>query len=356
MTDVIRVLVVDDSLTMRKLLAGTLQSDPEFEVVGEAADGEQAVEMCRRLRPDVVTMDMVMPRMDGLAATEQIMAHCPTPILVVSSSYLRGETFQTYEALAAGAVDVFEKREFEAGQNWGTRLLSTLRIVSKVRVITHPRGRLGNMGRKREDTAPIGPAARRTPSRLLALGGSTGGPGAVVEILRTLPPKLPVPILLVLHVSHPFGENLASWLDSQSSYRVRYARDGERLSEATGVLMAPPGLHLLLRQGRLQLTEDPERHSCRPSVDVLFESLAREVGAKTCACLLTGMGVDGAAGLLSLRTAGAQTIAQDEQTSVVYGMPREAARLGAAQRILPLSGIASALAQAVVGQQEPLKP
>ncbi|MGE0488209.1 MAG: chemotaxis-specific protein-glutamate methyltransferase CheB [Vulcanimicrobiota bacterium] len=347
----IRVLVVDDSLTVRRAIGGVLRRSPEFELAGEAENGLQAFELCRSLRPDVVTMDMVMPEMDGLRATEQIMAFCPTPILVVSSSLNRGEVFQTYEALAAGAVDVLDKVTDNDCEDWEARLLATLRLVSRVRVITHPRGRLGGLGKPSDGIgSTLQPFEPRGGSHLLALGASTGGPGAVAEILRALPPGLAVPILLVLHIGEPFGDSLASWLDSQTSYQVRYPVEGERLSEADGVLMAPPSRHLVLRAGRLWLTDDPERHSCRPSVDVLFESLAREVGPRTCACLLTGMGVDGAAGLLALRAAGARTIAQDEPSSVVYGMPKEAVRLGAAQLVLPLSHIASALADAVHGR------
>lgn len=346
---VVRVLVVDDSMTVRKRIAHLIEDSAGFELVGEAENGQEAVEMCRRHRPDAITMDMVMPVMDGLAATEHIMAHFPTPILVVSSSLNRGEVYQTYEALSAGAVDVLDKSHDEGNMEWERRLLSTLRLVSKVRVITHPRGRLGSMGQQQpmgQQPAPLlsEPGGGRT---ILAVGGSTGGPGAVVEILRGLPPDLAIPILLVLHISEPFGHNLTAWLDSQSSYRVRYAVDGEVLPQNGQVLMAPPGQHLKLRHGRLWLTSDPERHSCRPSVDVLFESLAREAATRTCACLLTGMGKDGAQGLLALRKAGASTIAQDEATSVVYGMPREAALLGAAEQILPLSSIPAALVAAV---------
>lgn len=343
----IRVLVVEDSLTVRKRICQVIEDSPEFTLVGEAENGREAVELCRRLRPDVMTMDMVMPEMDGLAATEEIMAHCPTPILVVSSSLNRGEVFQTYEALAAGAVDVLDKTSDEGSADWERRFLSTLRVVSKVRVITHPRRRLGSMGQPSGAPPAFSGGGAGKACQVLAVGGSTGGPGAVVDVLRSLPEVLSVPLLLVLHISEPFGDNLALWLDSQSAHRVRYAREGERLSEASGVLMAPAGQHLLLRQGRLLLTRDPERHSCRPSVDVLFESLAREVGDTTAACLLTGMGKDGAAGLLALRSAGAYTIAQDEATCVVYGMPREAALLGAAEVILPLPEIGPALAQAL---------
>jgi two-component system chemotaxis response regulator CheB len=187
----------------------------------------------------------------------------------------------------------------------------------------------------------------------VAIGASTGGPGACAEILRRLPESLSAPILLVLHISEPFGAELARWLDSQSSHQVRYARQDERLADLTGVVMAPPGQHLRVRRGRLLLTQEQERHSCRPSVDVMFESLAEEEGPQTVGCLLTGMGKDGALGLLALRRAGALTVAQNEATCVVYGMPREAAMLGAAELILPLADIPAALARAVTPAERP---
>jgi two-component system chemotaxis response regulator CheB len=183
---------------------------------------------------------------------------------------------------------------------------------------------------------------------VIAIGGSTGSPGVIVDILRRLPRDLACPVLLVIHINEPFGAAFAEWLDGQSPLRVRYARDGERpwgIPDAR-VLMAPPGKHLVLDHGVLRLTGDPERHSCRPSVDVLFESVAADVGSDAVACLLTGMGRDGAAGLLAIRRAGGATIAQDEATSVVFGMPREAILLGAAEQILPIQEIGPALVSA----------
>jgi two-component system chemotaxis response regulator CheB len=170
----------------------------------------------------------------------------------------------------------------------------------------------------------------------------------VVQILRSLPSGFPLPILLTIHIGEPFGAAFAEWLDGLSNLRVRYPQDGELLPPVRQpiVLMAPPGRHLVLHDGRLRLTRDPERFSCRPSVDVLFESLARQAGPATVACLLTGMGRDGAAGLLALRQAGALTIAQDEASSVIFGMPREAIEIGAATRVLALDQIASALVTA----------
>jgi two-component system chemotaxis response regulator CheB len=338
-----RVLLVEDSATVRGKLREVLESDPELELVGEASDGKRAIELCQELRPDVVTMDMMLPVMSGLAATEYIMAHCPTPILIVSASINRGEVFKTYEALAAGAVDVLEKpRGDEPAGSWERKYLQTLKLVSRIRVITHPRARL----RRPDAPAPEAPSHPPTQREygLVAIGASTGGPGAIVEVLRGLPADFRLPVLIVLHISEPFGAAFAGWLDTQTSRPVAYPKQGDLLSAATGrVVMAPPGQHLLVQGGRFRLSSDPERHSCRPSVDVLFESLAHECGASTAACLLTGMGRDGAAGLLALKRAGALTIAQDEASSVVYGMPREAVQLNAAQRVLPLSEIAPAL-------------
>lgn len=341
--DKVRVLVVDDSLTVRKHLIEVLSRDPEIEVVGEAEDGKVGIELCRTLRPSVITLDMMMPVMSGVAATEYIMAYCPTPILVVSSSTNRGELYKTYDALAAGAVDVLDKAPAEEDLGaWEQRFVETVKTVSRIRVITHLRGKLAL---RPPSGTPA--AARAAQRRLVAIGGSTGGPGAIVEILRNLPGHYPVPILLVIHIGQPFATAFAEWLDGQSTLPVRYASDGERLPQlgTPGVLMAPPDRHLVVRHGRLHLSHEPERHSCRPSVDTLFESVARELGADATGCLLTGMGRDGALGLLAMRQAGALTIAQDEASSVVFGMPREAIAVGGAALVLALDQIAGMIAR-----------
>jgi two-component system chemotaxis response regulator CheB len=337
----IRVLVVEDSLTVRRQLCDVIASDPGLELVGEAADGQQAIDLCAALRPDVISMDMMMPGVTGLAATEHIMGHTPTPILVVSASVNRGELFETYEALAAGAVDVIEKpRGDEPEGVWERNYLATLRLVSRIRVITHPRARLAPRTQPPRTTSkPSGSA------RVIAIGASTGGPGAVVAVLRSLPSKLTCPILLVVHLSEAFAPAFAEWLDTQSPHRVRLATDGMALGP--GVTMAPPERHMVLAGNKVRLTDDSPRHSCRPSVDTLFESVAREGGARAIAALLTGMGRDGAAGLLAIRRAGGHTIAQDEATSVVFGMPREAILLDAAVRVLPLDAIGPAISALV---------
>jgi two-component system chemotaxis response regulator CheB len=343
----IRILVVEDSLTVRRRLVEVLNADPELQVAGEAADGKTAIEMCQKLRPDVVTLDMILPVMSGLAATEYIMAYCPTPILIVSSSTNRGELFKTYDALAAGALDVLEKpKGDEQDGSWERKLTATVKLVARVKVITHIRARLPQTSASPAYPVPA-PIQKPVPGgyRMIAMGASTGGPAAAKQILETLPHDFPLPILLVIHIGQAFGGALAEWLNSQSHIPVRCAVDGEPLpgrGEAL-VLMAPPDRHLIVRDGRMRLTLEPERHSCRPSVDVLFESVAAEMGEQSVGCLLTGMGKDGAAGLFAIRHAGGRTLAQDELTSTVFGMPAEAIRLGAAERVLGVGEVATEL-------------
>jgi two-component system chemotaxis response regulator CheB len=299
----VRVLVVDDSLTIRRRFCEILAADPQLEVIGEAEDGRRAIELCEQLRPDVITLDMVMPGMGGLAATEYIMAYRPTPILVVSASMNRGELFNTYDALAAGAIDVLEKPTLDnVDTGWERRFVATVKLIAKIKVITHVRARLS--GTDRAVAAVAGQGAMSPTSK----------------------PH-----------DQPRGRHYGV---------VAYARDREPIESLRGqVIMAPPGRHLSIGGGRLHLNTEPPRHSCRPSVDVLFESLAVDRGAEVLACLLTGMGRDGAAGLLAIRRAGGFTVAQDESTSVIYGMPREAVLLSAAQLVLPLDQIGPQIAQ-----------
>jgi two-component system chemotaxis response regulator CheB len=332
----VRVLVVEDSLTTRKRIVEILRACDDLEVVGEAANGHDAIDLTRSLRPDVITLDLVLPGVDGLAVTEAIMAYTPTPILIVSASHNRGELIRTYDALAAGAVDVLDKRDGDPA--WDARLVAAVRMVARIKVITHKR---------RRPSAPIplnAEVAIELPAHvpaMIALGASTGGPGALVQVLSALPPAFAIPIVIVLHIEEAYASRLATWLATQTRRDVRLARPGA--PPRSGVVVAPAGRHLILAGGELAFSMAPPRHHCRPSIDVLFESIAVELGARATACLLTGMGRDGAQGLLAIRRAGGVTIAQDEATSVVYGMPREAVACGAAVHVLPIGDIGTVL-------------
>ncbi|GAA3622276.1 chemotaxis-specific protein-glutamate methyltransferase CheB [Kineosporia mesophila] len=346
----IRVLVVEDSRTVRARIVAALRSDPAIEVVGEAADGTAAIDECTRLRPDVVTMDMMLPGMTGLAATEHLMQHCPTPILVISSADNRAGFIDTIAALDAGAVDVLEKpvgRDPDGGNDaWDREFLRTVKLVSKIKVIR----RVGHRGlpAPRPAEAPTPDPAH--PYTVAAIGASTGGPTAVATVLRTLPVTFALPLLLVLHVHESFGVAFANWLQEVTERPVHLAISGEPLSRVGPgeVVMAPPGQHLRVQGSTLILTSEAERHSCRPSVDILFESLALSHGPRVAAVLLTGMGRDGATGLLEIDRQGGLTIAQDEATSAVFGMPGEAVRLGAAQHVLGIDAIGPALGRLTV--------
>jgi two-component system chemotaxis response regulator CheB len=365
----VRVLVAEYSAALRGRILEALAADPGIEVVGEATDGRTAIDLCLRLRPDVITMDTLLPVVTGLAATEYLMRHCPRPILVICPATDPGTISSTLDALAAGAVDVLEKpRTGVPRQDWERALVTTVRTVARIPVVTkllsaQPGDPAGAPAVHPTPATPATPASSQTRPTVpgprgrrevpefgaVGLGASTGGPAAVAGVLAALPRPFPLPVLLVLHVGETFGQPLADWLQRVADRPVRLARNGEPIAETAGaVVMAPPGTHLVLRAGSLLLTRDPERHSCRPSVDVLFESLATELGPRVGAGLLTGMGRDGAAGLLEVHRRGGLTIAQDRATSVVFGMPGEAVRLGAAQQVLPIERIGPALGRLAV--------
>jgi len=332
---VLRVLVVEGDVATRIRVVRALAADPTVEVVGAVGGPADAFALCDRLCPDAVTLAPRLASGTSLQLVQDIMAARPTPILVVPAPRERTEPAVLVALLQAGAVEVLRPPVTpEPERAWDGRLVAAVRAVGRIRVITHPRG-----PRPRPPAPGPDPASSRL--RVVALGASTGGPAAVSELLRMLPPGFPLPILLVIHVGLTFGRSLARWLDELSPVRVSLAKDGDPLPSLGegGVLLAPPDRHLTVAAGKVCLTYDPPRHSCRPSVDVLFESVAREYGRSSVGGLLTGMGRDGAAGLLALRQAGAATFAQDEASSAVFGMPREAATLGAAQRILAPTGI-----------------
>lgn len=342
--DAVRVLVVDDSAFMRKVLADLIGSQPDLVVVGTARDGEEALARVEELDPDVVTLDVEMPRLDGLAALERIMARCPRPVVMVSSLTRPGAE-ATVRALALGAVDFVPKPSGAISLDMGrvaAELWQKIRVAARV-----PRERLG---RKRPFLA-AGP--RSGPggglSRVVVIGASTGGPAALMEVIPVLPGGLAAGILVVQHMPPGFTASLARHLDQAASLPVREAEEGDLLIDGL-VLVAPGNRHLRVdARGRVSLSMDPREHGVRPAVDVTLASVAEAWPGGAGCVILTGMGMDGARGALLLRRSGGWVIAQDEQTSVVYGMPRAVAEMGLADEILPLDRIAEAVTRRIGG-------
>jgi two-component system, chemotaxis family, protein-glutamate methylesterase/glutaminase len=343
----IRVLVVDDSALVRQAITEAIADDPEIEVVGSACDAFVAREKIERLDPDVVTLDLEMPRMDGLTFLRILMEHHPLPVVVVSSLTQEGSQ-AAMDAVEAGAVDVLAKPD-------GTLSIGALadRLAYHVKAAAAAGARLRRAAKPdaggRHAQGPIRIAAGLESRGLIVIGASTGG----VEALRTVLPRLPLglpPIAVVQHISAHFSRIVADRLDAVSSVRVREAGDGEPLEPGTCVL-APGDHHLaVVREGtgfRTRLLRTPPIHHCRPAVDVLFRSAAEAAGPHVVATLMTGMGSDGALGLQAIRQAGGTTIVQDEATCVVYGMPRAAVALGVVDQIVPLSAIPEAIVAAV---------
>jgi two-component system chemotaxis response regulator CheB len=329
----IRVLVADDSELFRELLARVIVVDSGFDVVAVAADGNEAASLARSLKPDVITMDLNMPDADGFSGIARIMAETPTPILVLTANR---EEAVGFRALSLGALDILEKPHATTDlDEYGRLLRSRLRLLAGVKVIRHVRGL------RERAAAPSRSSAR---ADLVVIGASLGGPRALAALLRGLPFSFAAPIAVVQHIADGFTEGLASWLASESNLQVREARDRDPLTPGR-VLVAPSGRHLLVADGMARLSNAPAVDTFKPSVTPLFASAARAYGSRVCGVILTGMGRDGAEGLKAIKDAGGPTLAQDEATSVVFGMPRAAIEIGAVDRVLPLDEVARALVE-----------
>ncbi len=337
----IRVLVVDDSALMRKLITEFLSADAEIEVVGAAPDPYAAREMIKQLHPDVLTLDVEMPRMDGLTFLENLMRLHPMPVVMVSSLTEQGAEV-TLQALELGAVEVVTKPKIDLIEGFARQAEE---LVYKVKAAAAARPRVATP--RPAGAPPRLPTARllRTTERILAIGASTGGTEAIREVLQHMPADAPA-ILIVQHIPAMFSRPFAERMNRLSAMAVCQAEDGQRIVPGH-VYIAPGDRHLLLQRDgvhyRCALSEAPPENRHRPSVDVLFKSIAEGAGANAVAALLTGMGEDGARGLLELQRAGAATLAQDEASSVVWGMPGAAVKMGAASQVLPLSAIADQL-------------
>lgn len=333
----IRVLVVDDSSAVRALLEHILGAAPGLQVVGCAADGEQALRLACELKPDVITMDLQMPRMDGYEAIRRIMQACPTRIVVVSGSEDRAEVDASFRAIEAGAL-VLVRRPYGLGNpahaETAEALVRTVRAMAEVRVV-----------RRRVDARREAARKQGVQRRLVAIGASTGGPTVLRDILAELPAGFSLPVVIVQHLAPGFAQGMADWLGGASGYPVELARDGAVLLGGRAYLV-PDGRQPALGYGlAFRLLQAPAEHGMCPSVSHLFRAIDPELRPATAAVLLTGMGKDGAAELKQLREHGALTIAQDRASSVVYGMPGEAVRLDAAMLVLQPSEIGKLLAR-----------
>lgn len=339
----IKVLVVEDSPVVRDFLIYILTSDPDIRVVGTASNGEEAIDAVKRYRPDVITMDIHMPKMDGLEATRRIMETEPVPIVIVSGSIDSNENTKTFRAMEAGALALLRRPDGIGQLNYEANargLLQTVKLMSEVKVVRR-------WSQKRHDAVllPNKPASTPSeiPTRIIALGASTGGPPVLQTILAMLPKDFPLPVLIVQHMTSGFTVPFVEWLAQTSVLPVHVARHGEFILPGH-VYIAPDECQMKVdHAGKIVLTKDAPENGMRPSVSYLFRSLAAVYGGKAVACLLTGMGRDGADELRLLKDKGAVTIAQNMESSVVHGMPGEAIKLDAAAYILAPDRIAGVL-------------
>ncbi|MBW4682036.1 MAG: chemotaxis-specific protein-glutamate methyltransferase CheB [Microcoleus vaginatus WJT46-NPBG5] len=378
----IRVLLVEDSPVALTILKRMLASSPDITVVGTAGTGKEGLALIPQLQPQVICTDLHMPQMDGLEFTQEVMANFPRPILVISSSVQPENTHTVFRLLQAGAVDVFPKPHGALGPNYESirqELISKIRVLSGVAVFTlrrkktttepaafnpQPKQLIVKDTKDRESKIPKQQAeqAKQPPlvlpspaqplavsnqhlavKKILAIGASTGGPQALHTILTQLPANFPVPVICVQHISEGFLKGLVDWLNGECFLSVRIATAGEY--PTAGTIYFPPEQHHLEldNKGRFHCSPAPPVSGHRPSVTVTFNSVANFYGKSAASVLLTGMGRDGADGMLSISKAGGLTIAQDEKSCVVFGMPKEAIALGSAQYILPLTEIAPVL-------------
>ena len=339
----IKVLIVDDSAIVRKIFSEELSKHPDIEVVGVAPDPYVARDRILALKPDVLTLDIEMPRMDGLTFLKKLMKYYPLPTIIVSSLTPKGGKL-TLEALDIGAVDVLAKpgAAYTVG-DMSVQLVEKIRAASRAKLVSTA---ARNVSAAKNESIK---ALAQTSNKVIAIGASTGGTEALKAVLSKMPPNSPG-ILVVQHMPAHFTTAFAERLNSISQVTVREAKDNDSVTAGTA-LLAPGNFHMILRRSGaryyVEIKNGPMIHHQRPAVDILFKSTAKYAGANSIGVILTGMGADGADGLLEMKQAGASTIAQDEESCVVFGMPKEAIKLGAVDKVMPLDKIATEIVRMV---------
>jgi two-component system chemotaxis response regulator CheB len=335
---VIRVLVVEDSPLMCKILTNMMNSDPQILVVGVANNGKEAVELVPPLKPDIITMDMDMPVMDGLEATKQIMAFHPTPILIVSSSVFRMGMEKVFKAISHGALDVIDKSELElvGNKKSGEALIAKIKFLTGARVLDRPSMKLRNEKPSVDFKTP----RKKVLDKIIAMVASTGGPQALLMILKRLPEDFPCGIVIVQHITSGFLPGLVDWLNKECRIRVKIGENSEEIQSGVAYI-APDNFHMRVEEGgKISLSDEPPNNGHRPSGDVLLESVARIYKKGTVGAILTGMGRDGAMGMKAIKQYQGRTIAQNEKSCVVFGMPHVAIEMNVIDQVLPLERIA----------------
>jgi two-component system chemotaxis response regulator CheB len=346
----IRVVVVDDSPTARELLVGILHENNGIQVVGTGVNGEDALRLVERLKPDVITMDVRMPVMDGLEATRQIMRKLPTPIVIISGSMQHQDMDLTFKALRAGALAALSKPGLDDPSTC-EKVAQTVRLMADVQVVHHwhkpsvndPKPEFVPAASENLLPYKVLPGGQKTDISLVAIASSTGGPSALATVIGKLPANYPLPILIVQHVSPGFAAGLAEWLATQTALRVEVAAHGDAIRPGF-VFLAPDDYHMKVTEnGLIELVKAPPYKGLRPSANFMFESVARYYGPRSAGLILTGMGDDGSDGLEFMYKAGALTVAQDAKSCVVYGMPREAIIRNLIDRVMDLEQMSSLL-------------
>ncbi|MBF0521429.1 MAG: chemotaxis response regulator protein-glutamate methylesterase [Candidatus Omnitrophica bacterium] len=337
---IIRVLIADDSPIIAKVISSVLTSDPQIQVVGIACNGKEAVDMTADLRPDIITMDIHMPIMDGYEATKQIMAYHPTPILIASAAVKADGVDKMFRAISYGALDLIDISDLAVKDDrvCGENLVENIKLLSRIKVVHHLLAKLE--GRKEEPVIVPEIHQRHLSEKILAIAASTGGPNAIFTILKKLPQDFPYGIVIVQHITSGFLEQFVSWLRTECRIKIKIAEEGEAIHPGVAYL-APCDLQMKVAEGGiLRLLNDPLYDGHKPSGSVLFESVAKVYKDNVVGVILTGMGKDGASGLKKVKASGGKTIAQDEDSCIVFGMPKAAIDIGAVDRVCALNDIA----------------